>query len=80
MKQTAIYINVGRGKTTQEDVMIRALKEGWIAGAGLDVFKTEPLPEDSELWDMENIILSPHCTDVTTTYHIESARLFVRQR
>jgi phosphoglycerate dehydrogenase-like enzyme len=38
MKPTAIYINVGRGKTTQEDVMIRALKEGWIAGAGLDVF------------------------------------------
>jgi phosphoglycerate dehydrogenase-like enzyme len=75
MKESAIYINVGRGKTTQEDAMIRALKEGWIAGAGLDVFETEPLPEDSELWDMENIILSPHCTDVTTTYHIESARL-----
>jgi phosphoglycerate dehydrogenase-like enzyme len=55
--------------------MIRALKERWIAGAGLDVFETEPLPEDSELWGIENIILSPHCTDVTTTYHIESARL-----
>jgi len=75
MKPAAIYINVGRGKTTQQDVMIRALKERWIAGAGLDVFETEPLPEDSELWGMENIILSPHCTDVTTTYHIESARL-----
>ena len=55
--------------------MIRALKEGWIAGAGLDVFQTEPLPEESELWNLENVILSPHCTDVTTTYHIESARL-----
>lgn len=75
MKKSAIYINVGRGKTTQEDVMIRALKEGWIAGAGLDVFETEPLPEDSELWDMDNVIVSPHCTDVTTTYHIESAKL-----
>ena len=75
MKETAIYINVGRGKTTQEDVMIRALRQGWIAGAGLDVFETEPLPEKSDLWDMENVILSPHCTDVTTTYHVESARL-----
>ena len=75
MKESSIYISVGRGKTTQEDVMIRALQEGWIAGAGLDVFETEPLPEESELWDLENVILSPHCTDVTTTYHIESARL-----
>ena len=75
MKESAIYINVGRGKTTQEEVMIRALKEGWIAGAGLDVFETEPLPEHSELWDMENVILSPHCTDVTMTYHVESAKL-----
>lgn len=75
MKESAIYINVGRGKTTQQDVMICALKESWIAGAGLDVFETEPLPEESELWAIDNVILSPHCTDVTTTYHIESARL-----
>ena len=39
---------------------MRALQEGWLAGAGLDVFETEPLPEDSPLWGMENVIITPH--------------------
>jgi phosphoglycerate dehydrogenase-like enzyme len=75
MKPSAIYINVGRGATTREAELVRALKEGWIAGAGLDVFEAEPLPAESELWGLENVILSPHCTDLTPTYHFESARL-----
>ena len=75
MKTTAIYINVGRGGTAQEDVLARALKEKWIAGAGLDVYETEPLSTESELWDLPNVLLSPHCTDMTPTYYRESARL-----
>ncbi len=60
MKSTSFLINVARGPIVDEPVLIRALKEGWIAGAGLDVFETEPLPPDNELWQMPNVILTPH--------------------
>lgn len=60
MKPTSYIINVARGPIIQEQVLIRALKEKWIAGAGLDVFEKEPLPPDSELWDMPNVIVSSH--------------------
>ena len=75
MKQDACFINVGRGDTVDEDALLRALKEGWIAGAGLDVFKTEPLPPDSEFYDFPNVIVSPHCADLTPSYPEKSARL-----
>lgn len=65
MKKSSLFINVGRGTTVDEDVMIRALKEGWIAGAGLDVTAVEPLPKDSELWDMENVIITAHYSGTT---------------
>jgi phosphoglycerate dehydrogenase-like enzyme len=61
MKPTAVFINVSRGPVVQEDALIRALQEKWIAGAGLDVFEKEPLPQDSPLWEMPNVIISPHC-------------------
>lgn len=61
MKPTAHLINISRGAVVQENVLIRALREKWIAGAGLDVFATEPLPADSPLWELPNTILSPHC-------------------
>ncbi len=54
---------------------MRALKEGWIAAAGLDVFKTEPLPPGSEFYDFPNVIVSPHCADMTPSYPEKSARL-----
>jgi phosphoglycerate dehydrogenase-like enzyme len=60
MKQTAYFVNVGRGETADEAALIAALKEGRIAGAALDVFKTEPLPADSPLWDMPNVYMTPH--------------------
>ena len=60
IKPTAFIINIGRGGTIQEQVLIQALQQGWIAGAGLDVFETEPLPTDSPLWDMENVIITSH--------------------
>ncbi|MFC1870556.1 D-2-hydroxyacid dehydrogenase, partial [Chloroflexota bacterium] len=65
MKPTAFLINVARGKLINEPVLIKALKEGWIAGAGLDVFETEPLPADSELWELPNVILSSHSSGST---------------
>jgi len=60
MKSSAYIYNVGRGASIDRDALLRALREGWIAGAGLDVTDPEPLPEDSPLWDAPNVILSQH--------------------
>ncbi len=60
MKKTALFINTGRGPTVQEAALIKALQEGWIAGAGLDVFEVEPTKPENPLHKMANVILSPH--------------------
>jgi len=65
MKPEAIVVNVGRGPVIDEAALVRALQSGRIAGASLDVFEREPLPENSPLWDMANVLISPHCTDRT---------------
>jgi len=58
------FINVGRGPIVDEPALIEALRDGWIAGAALDVFSEEPLPEDSPLWEMPQVVVSPHmCGD-----------------
>lgn len=56
----ALVVNVGRGSTVDEDALLAALTEGRLAGAGLDVTRTEPLPADSPLWDAPNTIITPH--------------------
>ncbi|MFQ6095246.1 MAG: D-2-hydroxyacid dehydrogenase [Candidatus Bathyarchaeia archaeon] len=68
MKSDAYLINVSRGAVVDQGALVKALKEGWIAGAGLDVFEEEPLPEDSELWDLENVIITPHISGGTPHY------------
>jgi phosphoglycerate dehydrogenase-like enzyme len=65
MKSEAVIINVGRGTVIDEAALVRALQQGKIAGAALDVFEIEPLPATSPLWDMPNVLISPHCTDRT---------------
>ena len=60
MKPTAWFINTGRGHTVDEDALIQALEQGWIAGASLDVFAQEPPRQDNPLLRMENVVLSPH--------------------
>lgn len=60
LKKNAVVLNVGRGMTLDTEALTRALKEGRIAGACLDVTDPEPLPSDHPLWDMENVILTPH--------------------
>ena len=59
MKKSAIFINIGRGMTTKLDDLNSALRSGEIAGAGLDVFETEPLPADHPLWDAPNTLITP---------------------
>lgn len=65
MKPSAIVMNVGRGPVIDEAALVRALEQKRIAAAALDVFEKEPLPADSPLWDMPNVLISPHCTDRT---------------
>jgi len=60
MKPSAFFINLARGGVVDEDALVHALKNWKIAGAALDVFAQEPLPEDSPFWDMENVILTQH--------------------
>jgi len=61
MKPSAIFMNIGRGPTVHEEDLIKTLQEDKIAGAVLDVFKKEPLDTSSPLWDMPNVLLTPHC-------------------
>lgn len=85
MKPSARFFNLGRGALVDEPAMVRALTQGTIAGAGLDVFATEPLDPKSPLWTMDNVIVSPH---MSGEYHgfektlvdlfIDNFRRFVR--
>jgi phosphoglycerate dehydrogenase-like enzyme len=76
MKSTAYLLNVSRGAVLDEPALLQALKEGWIAGAGLDTTVEEPLPADSELWDMENVILTPHISALTPQLRVRGVELF----
>jgi phosphoglycerate dehydrogenase-like enzyme len=76
MKPTSYIINVGRGPVIQEDALIRALREGWIAGAGLDVTEVEPLPEDSELFSLPNVFITPHYSGVRSDYWQHATEVF----
>ncbi|PYZ94908.1 hydroxyacid dehydrogenase [Salipaludibacillus keqinensis] len=69
MKKSAFIINIGRGDIIVEKELIKALNEKRIAGAGLDVFEVEPLPADNSLWEMENVIVTPHTSGSTNSYN-----------
>ena len=68
MKSSTVFINIGRGEVVNEAELTSALKNGLIAGAGIDVFEREPLNEDSPLWEMENVIITPHMSGSTEYY------------
>ncbi|MBI2846708.1 MAG: D-2-hydroxyacid dehydrogenase [Chloroflexi bacterium] len=76
MKRTAYLINIARGSVVDEQALIRALKEGWIAGAALDVFEVEPLPKESPLWDLPNVILSPHISGTSDRFEERVTDIF----
>jgi phosphoglycerate dehydrogenase-like enzyme len=75
MKKTAIVMNVGRGPVIDEPALIQALQAGEIAGAALDVFEEEPLPEDSPFYRMENVLMSAHSADHTPDW-LDQAMVF----
>ncbi|KAB7669384.1 D-2-hydroxyacid dehydrogenase [Bacillus sp. B1-b2] len=68
MKNSSFFINIGRGGLVKEDDLIDALETGEILGAGLDVFEKEPLPQTNKLWDLENVIVTPHTSGSTEHY------------
>jgi phosphoglycerate dehydrogenase-like enzyme len=76
MRKNAYLVNIARGAVIDEDALIRALKEGWIAGAGLDVAVNEPLPADSSLYTTPNLILTPHISGASEHYNERLADLF----
>jgi phosphoglycerate dehydrogenase-like enzyme len=76
MKENSLLVNVARGAVVDEKALIKALNEGWIAGAVLDVFEEEPLPEDSPLWKTPNLTISPHVSGLTPHYHERAVGIF----
>jgi D-2-hydroxyacid dehydrogenase (NADP+) len=68
MKPSGVLINIARGGVVDEDALIVALHEKKIAGAGLDVFRVEPLPKESPLWDMPNVFITSHVGGMADTY------------
>jgi phosphoglycerate dehydrogenase-like enzyme len=77
MKETAYFINISRGATTDTEALVNALQNGLIAGAGLDVFEQEPLPADHVLWEMDNVIMTPHNGGITDEYHSRAMDIFL---
>lgn len=77
MKPAACLVNVARGQVVDQEALITALRERVIAGAALDVFDPEPLPPDSPLWDMPNVILTPHISGAVEGYGHRAAEVFI---
>lgn len=77
MKPTAYIVNIGRGATIVESDLIAALQRGAIVGAGLDVFEQEPLPAESPLWGMENVIITSHYSGLTPKYDARGIEIFL---
>ena len=72
LPQGAYVVNVGRGSAIDEDALVSALENGKLGGAALDVFKTEPLPADSPLWKVPNLLITPHVAgNLTLDYTLE---------
>jgi D-3-phosphoglycerate dehydrogenase len=79
MKREALFVNTGRGPTVDEAALVKALEEGWIAGAGLDVFEQEPVLPTSPLLRMDNVILTPHVASASARMDPERRRRVGRE-
>ncbi|MEH1872872.1 D-2-hydroxyacid dehydrogenase [Nostoc sp.] len=77
MRQSAYLINIARGAIVDEAALLTALRQGWIAGAGLDTVATEPLPPESPLWTLPNAFITPHCSAFSPRLKERIAQLFI---
>jgi phosphoglycerate dehydrogenase-like enzyme len=78
MKQGSLLVNVGRGRIVDENALVEALQQGRPGAAALDVFEREPLPRDSPLWDMNNVIVTPHVAGFGARFWENTVELFAR--
>jgi phosphoglycerate dehydrogenase-like enzyme len=76
MKPECVFVNVGRGGVVDEEALIESLEDRRIAGAALDVFATEPLPPESPLWDLPNVLISPHTAALAESENERIVELF----
>ena len=76
MRPEAVLLNVGRGPLIDESALVEALRARRIAGAALDVFDREPLPPDSPLWDLDNLVMTPHIAAGTDHYYERATDIF----
>lgn len=72
MKSSAVLVNTARGPLVETDALVEAIRAGELAGAGLDVYEEEPLPADSPLHDLENVVTTPHVAAMTTEYRTKA--------
>jgi phosphoglycerate dehydrogenase-like enzyme len=77
MKNSGVLINIGRGPAIDQAALVRALQQGWIRGAALDVFEQEPLPAGHPFYRLENVLLSPHCADHTAGWRERAMEVFL---
>ena len=76
MKSSAFIVNIGRGSLIDQKALTKALEEGLIGGAGLDVTEPEPLPENSKLWELDNVIITPHTSGFSPTNEQRQFKIF----
>ncbi|MFZ2492786.1 MAG: D-2-hydroxyacid dehydrogenase [Thermoanaerobaculia bacterium] len=77
MKPESVFINVGRGNTVDEEALVEALRERRIRGAALDVFAAEPLASGHPLWQLDNVLISPHTADHAADSHERAMRFYI---
>jgi phosphoglycerate dehydrogenase-like enzyme len=77
VRRGARLINIGRGEVVDEDAMVAALRDGRLGGAALDAHRQEPLPPDSPLWDLPNVIISPHNASASSGNEKRCAEMFI---
>lgn len=78
MKPSTVLVDVSRGGVIDESPLLDALQSGRIRGAALDVFNAEPLPSESPFWELENVIITPHCSSVYEGWELKSVEMFAR--